>query len=60
MTSVELDYFEEAVDYLLEHKDIQSDCGIGVVGISKAAEVALLMGTYLDDKVLKSRPFNGT
>ena len=48
----ELDYFEEAVDFLYRQDFVKTSQGIGVVGISKAAEIALLMGTYFEDKVI--------
>ena len=35
----DLDYFEEAVDFLYSHESICSEKGIGVVGISKSAEI---------------------
>ena len=47
-----MEYFEEALDILLSHESIKSDNGIGVIGISRSAEIALLMGTYLSHKVL--------
>ena len=47
----DLEYFEEAVNYLCRQNFVKTSHGIGVVGISKAAEIALLMGTYFDDKV---------
>jgi hypothetical protein len=47
----ELDYFEEAVDALLAHENVKTEAGIGIVGISKAAELCLILGAYLDDKV---------
>ena len=49
---IELDYFEEAVDFLYRQNYVKTSQGIGVVGISKAAEIALLMGTYFEDKVI--------
>ena len=55
----DLDYFEEAVDFLCSHESIRSDKGIGVVGISKSAEMAMLMGTYFDDKVSAVVSMNG-
>ena len=48
---IELDYFEEAVDFLYRQNYVKTSQGIGVVGISKAAEIALLMGTYFEDTV---------
>ena len=39
------------MNYLFEQDFVKTSSGIGVVGMSKAAEIALLMGTYFDDKV---------
>ena len=47
----ELDYFDEAVNYLYKQDYVKTSAGIGVIGISKAAEIALLMGTYFEDTV---------
>jgi hypothetical protein len=46
-----LDYFEEAVNYLCKQDYVNTTAGIGVIGNSKAAEIALLMGTYFEDMV---------
>ena len=56
---VDLDYFGDAVDYLCAHEKIESSKGIGVVGISKSAEIALLMATYFGDKVSAVVAMNG-
>lgn len=45
-SEVDLDYFEEAADLLLRHPKVLGP-GIGVVGVSKGAEIALLMATFL-------------
>ena len=47
------------MDFLCSHESICSDKGIGVVGISKSAEIGLLMGTYFDDKVSVVVSMNG-
>ena len=36
-------YFEEALDFLIDHPQIESEKGIGVCGISKGAEFGLCM-----------------
>ncbi|KAM4707497.1 acyl-coenzyme A amino acid N-acyltransferase 1-like isoform 2-T3 [Discoglossus pictus] len=43
---VDLTYFEEAAQYLLRNPKISGD-GVGVLGVSKGAEIALAMATYL-------------
>ena len=45
-------YFEEAIDYLIQQKTIKSDKGIGVCGISKGAEVSLAMAAALPSNKL--------
>ena len=47
------------MDYLCAHEKIESSKGIGVVGISKSAEIALLMATYFGDKVSAVVAMNG-
>ena len=44
---MDIAYFEEAVDYLMDLDVIKSDKGIGVCGISKGAEVCLAMASSL-------------
>ncbi len=46
-----MDYFEEAVDYLLSRDDVDSSKGVGVCGISKGGEIAYLMSAFMDKKV---------
>ena len=58
-TFPELDYFEDAVKFLCDHEKVRSDKGIGVIGISKSAEIGLLMGTYFGDKVTAIISMNG-
>ncbi|XP_021058034.1 acyl-coenzyme A thioesterase 5 [Mus pahari] len=41
-----LEYFEEAVTYLLSHPQVKGP-GIGLLGISKGAEVSLSMASFL-------------
>ncbi|CAL4116917.1 unnamed protein product, partial [Meganyctiphanes norvegica] len=44
----DLDYFREAVDFLLRHEKIISD-GIGVIGTSKGGDLALCMATFIPE-----------
>ena len=44
---LELDYFEEAVDLLMGIKEVQKERGVGIMGISKAGDIALTMAAYL-------------
>ena len=37
--------FQEAIDWLCSHRDVFSD-GVGVVGVSKGADLALILATY--------------
>ena len=46
-TPINLDYFEEAIDMLLNMKEIQQNKGVGLMAISKAGEVALAMTGFL-------------
>lgn len=46
LQEVDLDYFEEAANFLLSHPKIQQP-GIGVISTSKGAEIALAMACYL-------------
>ncbi|MEE6498410.1 hypothetical protein FKM82_003085, partial [Ascaphus truei] len=43
---LDLDYFEEAAELLLRHPKVSGPT-IGVVGVSKGAEIALMMASYL-------------
>ncbi|NXS64234.1 ACOT1 thioesterase, partial [Brachypteracias leptosomus] len=44
--SLELSYFEEAVNFLRKQQQVK-DSGIGVLGLSKGADLALSMATFL-------------
>ncbi|XP_015744128.1 bile acid-CoA:amino acid N-acyltransferase isoform X2 [Python bivittatus] len=48
---VDLEYFEEASRLLLKHPKVRGP-GLGVIGLSKGAEVALAMGTFLKETVV--------
>ena len=48
---MDLDYFEEAVDYLLSRDDVDSSKGVGVCGISKGGEIAYLMSAFMGKKI---------
>ncbi|KAG8512223.1 Acyl-coenzyme A amino acid N-acyltransferase 1 [Galemys pyrenaicus] len=50
LTEVDLDYFEEATNFLLSHPKVQRP-GIGVIGVSKGAEIALSMTCFLSQIV---------
>eukprot|EP00058_Branchiostoma_floridae_P000244 XP_002585732.1 hypothetical protein BRAFLDRAFT_114042 [Branchiostoma floridae] len=47
MVNVDLDYFEEAADWLLSLPNVQSH-GVGVVATSKGVEIALSMAAHMD------------
>ena len=42
-----LEYYEGAVDYLMNHPKIYSKRGIGISGVSKGGENALAMAAFL-------------
>ena len=42
-----LDYFEEAIDILLSMEEIQKEMGVGLMGISKAGDIALSLTAFL-------------
>ncbi|XP_063145235.1 bile acid-CoA:amino acid N-acyltransferase isoform X2 [Candoia aspera] len=54
---VDLEYFEEASRLLLKHPKVRGP-GLGVIGLSKGAEIALAMGTFLKE-VLATVCING-
>ncbi|KAM8960221.1 bile acid-CoA:amino acid N-acyltransferase-like [Pelodytes ibericus] len=58
LTTVDLEYFEEAVQVLLKNPKILGD-GVGVVAVCKGAEIALSMATYLP-QVKATVCINGT
>ena len=44
-----MEYFEGALDYLLDHPKICSQNGIGITGVSKGGENAMAMGAFLPE-----------
>uniref|UniRef100_A0A5F4W3F5 palmitoyl-CoA hydrolase n=1 Tax=Callithrix jacchus TaxID=9483 RepID=A0A5F4W3F5_CALJA len=54
----DLEYFEEAANFLLKHPKIQSP-GIGVISVCKGAEIGLAMACYLK-QVVATVCINGT
>ncbi|XP_069819293.1 acyl-coenzyme A amino acid N-acyltransferase 1-like [Dendropsophus ebraccatus] len=58
LSEVDLKYFEEAAQFLCGHPKVSSD-GVGVVAISKGAEMALAMASYLP-QVAATVCINGT
>ncbi|KAJ7344223.1 hypothetical protein JRQ81_000173 [Phrynocephalus forsythii] len=50
MTEVDMEYFEEAANVLLEHPKVKGP-GLGVIGVSKGAEIALAMAAFLEQIV---------
>lgn len=58
LAQLDLEYFEEAVELLLQHPKVRGP-GLGVVGVSKGAEVALAMAAFLP-QVVATVWINGT
>ncbi|CAO2580758.1 Acyl-coenzyme A amino acid N-acyltransferase 2 [Lemmus lemmus] len=50
LEKVDLEYFEEGAEFLLRHPKIQQP-GIGVISLSKGAEIGLAMACYLKQVV---------
>ncbi|KAL1776421.1 acyl-coenzyme A amino acid N-acyltransferase 2-like [Sigmodon hispidus] len=50
LLETDLEYFEEAANFLLSHPKIQQP-GIGVISVSKGAEIGLAMACYLKQVV---------
>lgn len=50
LLEIDLEYFEEAANFLLAHPKIQQP-GIGVISVSKGAEIGLAMACYLKQVV---------
>ncbi|XP_010224569.1 PREDICTED: acyl-coenzyme A thioesterase 1-like [Tinamus guttatus] len=48
MAEFHLEYFEEAKDFLLQHKQVKGP-GIGLLGISKGGDLCVSMASYLKD-----------
>ncbi|CAO2586862.1 Acyl-coenzyme A thioesterase 5 [Lemmus lemmus] len=46
MDAMRMEYFEEAVNYLLSHPEVKGP-GIGLLGISKGADLCLSMASFL-------------
>ncbi|XP_069088984.1 acyl-coenzyme A amino acid N-acyltransferase 2-like [Pleurodeles waltl] len=46
LNEVDLEYFEEAADFLIKHPKVLGP-GVGVIAVSKGAEIALAMATFL-------------
>ena len=58
---MEMTYFEEAVDFLISHPQIDAEKGVGVCGISKGAEVGLAMAATISSSKLGAiAVMNGT
>ena len=45
--AIDLDYFEEAVDFLMGLKEVKQGQGVGILGISKAGDIALEIAAFL-------------
>ncbi|XP_019326365.1 PREDICTED: uncharacterized protein LOC103895438, partial [Aptenodytes forsteri] len=58
LAQLDLEYFEEAAELLLRHPKVRGP-GLGVVGVSKGAEVALAMAAFLP-QVAATVWINGT
>uniref|UniRef100_A0A8C3FQU5 Bile acid-CoA:amino acid N-acyltransferase n=1 Tax=Chrysemys picta bellii TaxID=8478 RepID=A0A8C3FQU5_CHRPI len=58
LDEVDLEYFEEAANILLEHPKV-GGAGVGVVAICKGAEIALAMATFLP-QITATVCINGT
>ncbi|XP_010224696.1 PREDICTED: bile acid-CoA:amino acid N-acyltransferase-like, partial [Tinamus guttatus] len=50
LAQLDLEYFEEAAELLLRHPKVRGP-GLGVIGVSKGAEVALAMAAFLPQVV---------
>ena len=49
-SELEMEYFEEAIDYFLSMADVKKD-GVGLWGISKGGEITLNLANFLRDKI---------
>ncbi|XP_010001150.1 PREDICTED: bile acid-CoA:amino acid N-acyltransferase-like, partial [Chaetura pelagica] len=58
LAQLDMEYFEEAAELLLRHPQVRGP-GLGVIGVSKGAEVALAMATFLP-QVVATVWINGT
>ncbi|KAM3936665.1 acyl-coenzyme A amino acid N-acyltransferase 1-like [Leptodactylus fuscus] len=55
---VDLNYFEEAANFLVNHPKVSS-AGVGVVGLAKGAEIALAMACFIP-QIVATVCINGT
>ena len=51
---LDLDYFEEAADWLLDRDDVQKEKGLGCIGISKSGDIVLDMAAFLPSNKVKA------
>ena len=51
---LDLDYFEEAADWLLDRDEVQKDRGLGLIGISKSGDIVLDMAAFLPSNKVKA------
>ena len=51
INSLDLEYFEEAVDYLLARPEVSTEEGVGLWGISSGGSMALSAAAFLGSKV---------
>ena len=49
---MDLDYFEEAVDYMLALEQVDKEHGVALMGLSKAGEIVLSMAAFLPSEKL--------
>ena len=54
----DLAYFEKAIDYMLQHKNIISS-GVGLITISFSVHIALMLSTYVSRKIHCAVMING-
>lgn len=47
--ALDVDYFEEAADWLLRHSHVNSNLGLGIVGISLGAQMAMHLASWRKD-----------
>ncbi|XP_066268534.1 bile acid-CoA:amino acid N-acyltransferase-like [Branchiostoma lanceolatum] len=59
VTDIDLDYFEEATDWLLRQPSVLGP-GVGALGISKGGEIALAMAVHLDKSIARMKAHGKT
>ena len=47
-----LEYFEDAVDYMLNLPQVDKDYGVALSGLSKAGEIVLTMASFIPNEKL--------